>query len=114
MASRVAEEFESQARSVELIISDVDGTLLNEQQQLTPGVQAAAVAAAAAGVPLIVATGKAMGPWRDVVLPHIGSRMPQVSLLWGCWQATSPGTLSKRCTLYAAMLYTVWLGTVVL
>jgi hydroxymethylpyrimidine pyrophosphatase-like HAD family hydrolase len=84
VASRVAEEFESQARSVELIISDVDGTLLNEQQQLTPGVQAAAVAAAAAGVPLIVATGKAMGPWRDVVLPHIGSRMPQVSLLWGC------------------------------
>lgn len=60
-------------------MSDVDGTLLNPQQQLTPGVEAAVVAAAEAGVPLVVATGKAMGPWRDSVLPRLGSRLPQVN-----------------------------------
>jgi hydroxymethylpyrimidine pyrophosphatase-like HAD family hydrolase len=60
-------------------VSDVDGTLLNPQQQLTPGTQQALQAAAEAGVPLVVATGKALGPWRDTVLPRIGSRLPQVS-----------------------------------
>lgn len=59
-------------------MSDVDGTLLNGQQQLTPGTRAALAAAAECGVPLVVATGKAMGPWRDDVLPHLGSRLPQV------------------------------------
>ena len=37
--------------------SDVDGTLLNPQQQLTSGTRAALQAAAAAGVPIVVATG---------------------------------------------------------
>lgn len=63
---------------MELIVSDVDGTLLNGQQQLTAGTRAALAAAAECGVPLVVATGKAMGPWTDDVLPHLGSRLPQV------------------------------------
>lgn len=76
--SPAADAFASGERRVELIVSDVDGTLLNGQQQLTPGTRAALAAAAECGVPLVVATGKAMGPWRDDVLPHLGSRLPQV------------------------------------
>lgn len=37
---------------ISIIASDVDGTLLNSQQQLTPGVEAAVRAAADAGVPV--------------------------------------------------------------
>jgi hypothetical protein len=37
---------------VSIIATDVDGTLLNSQQQLTPGVEAAVRAAADAGVPV--------------------------------------------------------------
>jgi hypothetical protein len=59
--SSAAEEFASGRRKLELIISDVDGTLLNPQQQLTPGVRGALVAAAEAGVPLVVATGGSSG-----------------------------------------------------
>lgn len=55
-----------------LIASDVDGTLLDPSQELTPRVAVAVHAAAArAGVPLIVATGKARGPWADAVLPRL-------------------------------------------
>ncbi|GFH21813.1 haloacid dehalogenase-like hydrolase, partial [Haematococcus lacustris] len=37
---------------IKLIVSDVDGTLLNSAQQLTPRVEQAVKAAAAAGVPV--------------------------------------------------------------
>ena len=37
---------------IKLIASDVDGTLLNHLQQLTPGVEAAVKQAAALGVPV--------------------------------------------------------------
>ena len=40
--------------AISVIASDVDGTLLNSQQQLTPGVEAAVRAAADAGVPVSV------------------------------------------------------------
>lgn len=55
--SGVAHEVESGARKIELIVSDVDGTLLNPQQQLTAGTRAALAAAAEAGVPIVLATG---------------------------------------------------------
>lgn len=45
------------------LCSDVDGTLLNPQQQLTSATRAALQAAAAAGVPIVVATG---GLWQAV------------------------------------------------
>ena len=84
VASAAAEEFASGQRKVELIVSDVDGTLLNPRQQLSPGNRRAVAAAAAAGVPLALATGKAMGPWCADVLPHLGSRLPQVRW-WEGW-----------------------------
>jgi hypothetical protein len=39
-------------QQISIIASDVDGTLLNSQQQLTPGVEAAVKQAADAGVPV--------------------------------------------------------------
>lgn len=35
---------------------------------------------AAVGFQLLVATGKALGPWRDNVLPHLGHDLPGVYL----------------------------------
>ena len=40
--------------------------------------EAAVAAAAAAGVPLIVATGKAIGPWTRRILPRLATTMPQI------------------------------------
>jgi Cof subfamily protein (haloacid dehalogenase superfamily) len=65
---------------ISIIASDVDGTLLNSQQQLTEGVERAVRSAAEAGVPLIVATGKARGPWVPEVLPRLGLELPGVFL----------------------------------
>ena len=62
-----------------LIVTDVDGTLLNSDQQLTLRVEAALARAAAAGVPTVLATGKSRGPWADVVLGKLaGAPMPGV------------------------------------
>jgi hydroxymethylpyrimidine pyrophosphatase-like HAD family hydrolase len=71
-------ELEAAFPTIDLIISDVDGTLLNHKQELTPGVERAVAAAAAAGVPLVVATGKSIGPWAAEVLPRLATRMPQL------------------------------------
>lgn len=65
---------------VRLIATDVDGTLLNPQQQLTSRVERAVKTAAALGVPAIVATGKAYGPWAREVLPRMGGSLPGVFL----------------------------------
>ncbi|KAH7622674.1 putative Endoribonuclease YBEY, chloroplastic [Nannochloris sp. 'desiccata'] len=65
-------------REIDLIFTDVDGTLLNSKQELTSKVELAVSAAAAAGVPLVVATGKALGPWTDRILPRLDTRMPQI------------------------------------
>ena len=46
---------------IRLIASDVDGTLLNSKQELTPAVEQAIKRAAVLGVKFVVATGKAPG-----------------------------------------------------
>eukprot|EP00878_Enallax_costatus_P009421 GHUV01009846.1.p1 GENE.GHUV01009846.1~~GHUV01009846.1.p1 ORF type:complete len:311 (+),score=53.37 GHUV01009846.1:194-1126(+) len=66
--------------NINIIASDVDGTLLTSQQQLTEGVETAVRQAADAGVPLVVATGKARGPWVPDVLPRLGLELPGVFL----------------------------------
>jgi Cof subfamily protein (haloacid dehalogenase superfamily) len=66
---------------IRLIVSDVDGTLVNSAQELTPRVEAALRAAAAAGVPTVLATGKALGPWLAELLPRLPTpRQPGVFL----------------------------------
>jgi Cof subfamily protein (haloacid dehalogenase superfamily) len=70
--------FSTSNLEIDLIFTDVDGTLLNSKQELTSKVELAISAAAAAGVPLVVATGKALGPWTDRILPRLDTRMPQI------------------------------------
>lgn len=65
---------------IQLIVSDVDGTLLSSAQELTPGVLKAVNAASDAGIDLMVATGKAVGPWTKNILPQLRSPMPQLFL----------------------------------
>lgn len=49
--------------AIRAIITDVDGTLLNPAQQLTQRTVHTLNAAVDAGVPVVLATGKARGPW---------------------------------------------------
>ncbi|KXZ46768.1 hypothetical protein GPECTOR_41g733 [Gonium pectorale] len=65
---------------IRLIATDVDGTLLNHRQELTSGVEYAVKQAAALGVPLVFATGKARGPWIHDVLPRLDLDTPGVFL----------------------------------
>lgn len=65
---------------IELIISDVDGTLVNPQQQLTPRTIAAVEAASTVGVPLVVATGKALGPWMKGVVDKLPLPLPRLHM----------------------------------
>ncbi|GBF87560.1 haloacid dehalogenase-like hydrolase [Raphidocelis subcapitata] len=82
---------------IRIIASDCDGTLLNSRQLLTPGVEAAVLRAHEAGVPLIVATGKARGPWAPEVLPRLGAPMPGV-FLQGLLITDAQGrTMLSRC-----------------
>eukprot|EP00892_Ulva_mutabilis_P006979 jgi/Ulvmu1/4653/UM002_0384.1 len=60
------------ATNIKLICTDVDGTLLNSQQQLTDNVaQTIQQAYTDLGIPTVVATGKARGPWIHDVLPQL-------------------------------------------
>ncbi|KAG2443542.1 hypothetical protein HXX76_001894 [Chlamydomonas incerta] len=63
---------------IRLIVSDVDGTLLNSNQQLSPAVEAAVKQARTLGVLTCVATGKARGPWIADVLPRLQLDTPGV------------------------------------
>ncbi|KAK9829817.1 hypothetical protein WJX72_008049 [[Myrmecia] bisecta] len=65
-------------RKYDLIATDVDGTLCNSKHQLTSRTETAIRRAAALGVPTVVATGKAKGPWSKTILPRIGSPSPGV------------------------------------
>ncbi|WPT15093.1 Endoribonuclease YBEY [Picochlorum sp. SENEW3] len=70
----------STKRDIDLIITDVDGTLLNSDQKLTERTVQHIRLAEDAGVPLMIATGKAYGPWTNEILPALASPMPQVYL----------------------------------
>ncbi|GMH43516.1 hypothetical protein BSKO_11438 [Bryopsis sp. KO-2023] len=84
-------------KPIKLIATDVDGTLLNSEQRLTPGVLSALTRAAEAGVPTVLATGKAPGPWLKYVLPQLPQSMPIV-FLQGllAWDADG-NVLYERC-----------------
>mmetsp|Transcript_2933 Transcript_2933/g.8270 ORF Transcript_2933/g.8270 Transcript_2933/m.8270 type:complete len:312 (+) Transcript_2933:136-1071(+) len=75
-----------------LIVTDVDGTLVNSEQQLTDIVSRAVTAAAEAGIPLAIATGKARGPWYHKISPRLGPASPGV-FIQGCLLYQADGTL---------------------
>lgn len=47
-----------------LIATDVDGTLLDDDEQITPRTRAAVAAAVAAGTQFVLATGRPPAGWR--------------------------------------------------
>lgn len=66
---------------IQLIVSDVDGTLLNNDQELSQRtLRAIRRAEQERGVSLMIATGKAVGPWTTTILPALASPMPQIFL----------------------------------
>lgn len=76
-----AESGGAKHQSITLIVSDVDGTLLNDRQELTERtIKAIRRAEEEKGVPLMIATGKACGPWTEKTLPCLKSPMPQIFL----------------------------------
>lgn len=90
-------------RRIELIASDVDGTLLNSQQQLTVRVESAVNSAAEAGVQLIFATGKARGPWLQQVSQRIPWTLPAV-LLQGLYVCECEGAVLRNWCLDEAVM----------
>lgn len=80
------------------IVSDVDGTLLNSEQELTIRTEVAVARAAACGVPLILATGKSRGPWSQKVLSKMPIPMPGV-FIQGLLTCDADGTVLESIEL---------------
>lgn len=79
LALSVPELYATGQREIRVIFSDVDGTLLDPEQRLRPRTRLAVAAAAEAGVPLVVATGKGpRGPWVDRVLTKLPLTLPRI------------------------------------
>ncbi|KDD77126.1 haloacid dehalogenase-like hydrolase [Helicosporidium sp. ATCC 50920] len=83
-ASEVSKDFQDGTRRVEIVFTDVDGTLLNGKQELTLEVERAIKASTDAGVPVVMATGKAVGPWLNDVLPRIPRPIARIHLQGQC------------------------------
>ena len=82
---------------IDLIITDVDGTLLDSKQELSPVVKKAVSTAATAGIPLVLATGKAIGPWAHTILPQLDTRMPQIFIQGLLIRDYEQGIIYQRC-----------------
>lgn len=93
---------------IELIITDVDGTLLNSKQELTPQVFDAIKRADEAGVPLMIATGKAVGPWiynsGILDLPQLSGSMPQLFLQGLYIRDSKGGTLHSQTLSFSVIM----------
>ena len=88
-------------QEVRLIVTDVDGTLLNSRQELSERTAAALKEAAALGVPTVVATGKTRGPWARSLYEKLGEenrKMPGL-FIQGLVTCDGRGTVLKSRTL---------------
>eukprot|EP00899_Mesostigma_viride_P002472 jgi/Mesvir1/12225/Mv00451-RA.1 len=63
-------------RKARVVCTDVDGTLLNSKHTLSPTVESALRACFAANVPVVLATGKARGPWVEPLRRQLGLTQP--------------------------------------
>eukprot|EP00897_Mesotaenium_endlicherianum_P003353 jgi/Mesen1/3045/ME000018S02360 len=68
----------TQRKVIKLIATDVDGTLLNSKHELTERTEQAIRRAQELGVKVMVATGKARGPWTKHILPRLNLTTPGV------------------------------------
>lgn len=92
---------------VQLIVTDVDGTLLNSRQELTMRVEAALARAAASGVPTVLATGKSRGPCARKVLGKLNPPMPGV-FVQGCVTCDADGAVVESIELNAVVAQSVF------
>ena len=91
----------SSTPAIDLIVTDVDGTLLGSDQTLSASTEAASRARAAAlGVPCVVATGKSRGPWARELLPRLGADAPGV-FVQGLVTCEADGTVLESVALDA-------------
>jgi len=65
-------------RTPRLFAVDVDGTLFNSAHELAPATEAAIRDAQAAGVHVVIATGKGPGPWSEALLPRLRLGAPAI------------------------------------
>lgn len=108
LAAAAAAAASASPPEIALIASDVDGTLLDPQQDLSPRVASAVRAAADAGVPLIVATGKARGPWAQAVLPRLLAGSGSSSSGPGPSSPPMPGVFLQGLLVADAQGRTLW------
>eukprot|EP00890_Picochlorum_soloecismus_P005913 jgi/Picsp_1/6322/NSC_03671-R1_protein len=98
----------SRRGDIELIITDVDGTLLNSKQELTPEVFDAIKRADEVGVPFMIATGKAVGPWIHnsgiLDLPQLSGSMPQLFLQGLYIRDSKGGTLHSQTLSFSVIM----------
>lgn len=73
--------------------SAVDGTLLNSSHDLTERTIAAVKQVRELGVKVVLATGKARGPWAEEVLPALQLDEPGVFLQGLCTYSGEPSLL---------------------
>jgi len=92
----------SSTPAIDLIVTDVDGTLLGSDQTLSASTEAAIARAAALGVPCVVATGKSRGPWARELLPRLGADAPGV-FVQGLVTCEADGTVLESVALDAAV-----------
>ncbi|KAK9817632.1 hypothetical protein WJX74_008957 [Apatococcus lobatus] len=63
---------------IDIVTTDVDGTLMSSDQRLTDRTVRAIELAHGAGVQVILATGKAPGPWLQKVLHRLPGKTPKI------------------------------------
>jgi hydroxymethylpyrimidine pyrophosphatase-like HAD family hydrolase len=64
--------------TIRMVALDLDGTLLNRQKEISPGDLAAVQAARAAGVHVVIATGRTVGSAREIA-GRIGPDLPVIA-----------------------------------
>lgn len=67
-------------RKIELIATDVDGTLLDSKHRLSERTEHALKMAMSQGIQVVIATGKSRGPWVSEIFPRLGLSTPAVFL----------------------------------
>ena len=90
---------------IEMIVTDVDGTLLNSKQKLSVKTASALQRAARLGVRTVVATGKTRGPWARDLYGKLGRENRQMPGLFiqglvtcdGRGQVLESRTLERGC-----------------
>ena len=81
---------------IEMIVTDVDGTLLNSKQKLSVKTASALQRAARLGVRTVVATGKTRGPWARDLYSKLGRENRQMPGLFIQGLVTCDENIVKR------------------